>query len=88
MAKYHAGPPGSLASQPVALDVVFANAALGMRLKLVSGIVIQGKDETTRLCLLVVDSISSLITPILGGRDSHGMSHGCLSGESFSSSLC
>ncbi|CAA6661784.1 unnamed protein product [Spirodela intermedia] len=34
----------------------------------------KGKDEATRLRLLVVDSISSLITPILGGRDSHGRS--------------
>ncbi|CAA7398154.1 unnamed protein product [Spirodela intermedia] len=34
----------------------------------------KGKDEATRLRLLVIDSISSLITPILGGRDSHGRS--------------
>ncbi|MQM06529.1 hypothetical protein Taro_039353 [Colocasia esculenta] len=32
------------------------------------------RSEGNKLCLLIVDSISSLITPILGGKDSHGRS--------------
>uniref|UniRef100_A0A1D1Z4W9 DNA repair protein RAD51 4 n=2 Tax=Anthurium amnicola TaxID=1678845 RepID=A0A1D1Z4W9_9ARAE len=34
----------------------------------------QVKNEVTKLRLLIIDSISSLITPILGGKDSHGRS--------------
>ncbi|KAM0941298.1 putative ATP diphosphatase [Dioscorea sansibarensis] len=45
---------------------------LGVLNELASASEHQVKNRGTRLCLLIIDSISFLITPILGGKDSQG----------------